>query len=163
MIKRVAIWAGAFFVVSTIVFGLAMGGMFIVSNTGADRGEPIALGLVAVIVGYGMFHWTMLSAMTLPIFVAPVVVWPRIARAAPSLERRRGPMMLGVSCVAVLGVALRFAFLEYPGLLKMPGATLAAFAAAPSSLAELVATWVGLLAPRLFLARLATGAFVSAT
>ena len=71
-------------------------------------------------------------------------------------------MILGVSCLAVLGVALRLAFLEYPGLLKTPRATLIAFVAAPALLAELVAMWVGLLAPRLWLGRLAIGAFAGA-
>jgi hypothetical protein len=148
--------------VSAIMFGLAMGCAFVLDGTGLDRSQPITPSLVAMIVGYGIFHWTLLSAVTLPIFVSPVILWLLIARAVPSLETRRGTMLLGVSCVAVLGVALRFAFLEYPGLLRMPGATVAAFAAAPSSQAELLATWVGLLAPRLCLSRLATGAFASA-
>jgi hypothetical protein len=155
----VATWAGAFFVVSTVVFGLGLGSALVADGT--SRGQPLSAGLIAMMVGYGMFHWILLSAVTLPIFVSPVIAWAILARLAPALERSRSSMIVGVSCLAVLSVALRLAFLEYPGLRAMPGATLVAFIAAPSSKAELLATWLGLLTPRLCLTSLTTGAFTS--
>ena len=158
MIKLIALWIVAFTVVSTVTFGVLAGVFSSLVFVPLD-GQPITAGGVAAIAAYGMFYWLLLSAMTLPIFLSPLITWPFIARAVPVLERSRGWMIVGMSCSAIFGVVLRSALLEYPGWAKIPGSMLAAFVTAPSSYGELIATWAGLLLPRLCLAPLATGAF----
>ena len=158
MILRLAIWTVAFTVISTITFGLLLGAFFPIVFVPPD-GQPITAAGVAGVAAYGMFYWLLLSAMTPFIFLSPLITWPFIARVIPTLERSRGGMILGMSCSALFGVVLRSALLEYPGWIKIPGSMLASFVTAPWSYGQLIATWAGLVLPRLCLARLATGAF----
>jgi len=121
---RFLLWLVFYLVASAVVFGLVYGAVYFVQGS-SDSFQPVPsfdLGLAASVGAYGVFHWFLLGAVTLPITAAPVLLWAFLERNR--YVRQAGRLrVLGLS--AAIGTAaylLRLVALEYPALISSPSA-----------------------------------------
>ena len=149
-------WASASFVISGLLFGLVAAFAFSVDPEPAG-GADLSSWLLIQIALYGVFHWFLLGLLTLPILVAPVLAWPRLSRAVPSVERSRLALVAMLGLLAVAAIAVRALLLEYPVLLTHPSSLFRSW----NYFNESVALWLGLVVPRLAIGPLGLGTFLS--
>lgn len=153
---QIIAWASASFVISGLFFGLSGAFAFVVHPEPAG-GADLSSSLLVQIALYGVFHWFLLGLLTLPILIAPVLAWPRLSRAVPSVENSRPAQVAMLGLLAVSAVAVRAALLEYPVLLTHPSSLLRSW----NYLNEAVALWLGLAVPRFVIGALGLGTFSS--
>ena len=146
-VARLIGWACLAFLASALAFG-AFSALREVFD---EQTRPSLLQIAA----YGIFHWLLLGVVTWPFLVAPVFLWPFIARHFPAVEGSRVVLALVLAFLAALAVSARVAWLELPTLRSNP-----AFLFTSSFYCwEWAALWVGLLIPRLTWSALRTGVF----
>jgi hypothetical protein len=159
MIRRLVIWTIAFYLASTIFFATEAGLLAIFGYAG--KPAPFDLTFAVQIAAFGLVHWALMSLVSLPVFMVPVLVWPMLARVAPLVETNIRFLIGACFVLSLVAIIIRALVMEWPGLMAHPGPMAAAYVRSPVVYLELAATWLGLSVPRLILPSLRPGVFVS--
>lgn len=156
-LRLLVIWTFASLVAGTLFYAVMTGTQ--VYFIGVRGRKAFDLGLSWSIATYGAFHWALLSVVTLPLFLLPIVSWIGASRLSSRFDARQH-LVASATLFAMLGAIVRVAALEAPPFWDSPLASLARYFSSAWGLTEVLTLWAGLLLPRLVLASLRPGAFL---
>ncbi len=161
-----SVWAVAYLCTSTLVFGLTFGVVFslhgvegaVISPAGTDFLDGLTM--AAAVYGYGVFVWTLMTIMTLPVTLLPVVAWVALAKGYAWMEADRKHVLFGTLGMAIITFITREAYLDFPSFWHNPvNALTGRWASASYAISAVVSVWGGLALPRLFMPDLSPGVF----
>ena len=106
---------------------------------------------------YAAFHWVLLGLLTLPLLIAPVLLWPIFSRRFPSIDRSGFALVASLALMSTTVIAIRAAVIDHLAMLKNPALRLEW----PYYFNEVTALWLGLAIPRFLIPWLRLGSFTS--